>query len=135
MWKDLIVNICVICDIAEDGHLISHGESFFAAHKMFEEIADSLHDFPDAIQEIYFGARDLNPVPSIEIRKAEVQKLQPVKTTKDAARIIRDVLIEILEQTKTLDEAEDVTLGEQDLLSKIAGEAQQKLYFVQNFLK
>ena len=135
MWKDLIVNICSICDMCEDAHLNSRGESFYGQHKMFEDIADSIHDFPDAIQEIYFGARAISFVPSADIRTAEIGKLKPISNGKDGAKIIRELIIEAMDLVKALDAEEDTTVGEKDLLSKIAGTLQQKLYFLQNFLK
>lgn len=135
MWKDLIVNICLICDMCEDGHLNSYGESFYAQHKMFEDIADSIHDFSDSIQEIYFGARELGFVSSLEIRKAESERLKPIKNGKEAARIVKELIIETLDKVKELDSNEDSTVGERDLLSQIAGTLQHKLYFLQNFLK
>ena len=135
MWKDLIVNICAICDMCEDAHLNSRGESFYGQHKMFEDIQDSVHDFPDAIQEIYFGARLLSFVSSADIRTAEVGKLKPISEGKTGAKIIKDIIIETLDLIKTLDAEEDSTVGEKDLLSKIAGTLQQKLYFLQQFTK
>lgn len=135
MWKDLIVNICLICDLCEDGHLNSYGESFYSQHKMFEDIQDAINSFPDSIQEIYFGARDLGFVSSLEIRKAEAERLRPIKNGKEAARIIKDLIIETLDKVKELDSNEDSTVGEKDLLSQIAGTLQHKLYFLQNFLK
>ena len=134
-WKDLIVLLCAICDTAEDGHLNSYGESFYSEHKMFEDIQDSVKDFADSIQEIYFGARELKFVASREIRELEMEKLKNVKNGKEAARHIKDLMIVFMELVKTLDANEDSTLGEKDLLSKIAGTVQQKLYFIQNFLK
>ena len=135
MWKDLIINICAICDMCEDAHLNARGESFYGQHKMFEDISDSIHDFPDAIQEIYYGARDLAFIPSSDIRTAEIGKLKPIKDGKSGAKALKDIIIETLELVKTLDGYEDTTIGEKDLLSKIAGTLQQKLYFLQNFLK
>ena len=135
MWKDLIVNICSICDMCEDAHLNARGESFYGQHKMFEDIKDSIQDFADAIQEIYFGARAISFVPSVDIRTAEVGKIKPIANGKDGAKIIRDLIIETLDIVKALDSEEDSTVGEKDLLSKIAGTLQQKLYFLQNFLK
>lgn len=135
MWKDLIINICAICDMCEDSHLNARGENFYGEHKMFEDIADSVHDFPDAIQEIYYGARLLSFVPSSDIRTAEIKKLKPIADGKGGAEIIRDLIIETLDVVKTLDGEENTTIGEKDLLSKIAGTLQQKLYFLQNFLK
>ena len=135
MWKDLIVNICAICDMCEDAHLNARGESFYGQHKMFEDISDSIHDFPDTIQEIYYGARDLSFIPSSDIRTAEIGKLKPIKDGKSGAKALKDIIIETLEVVKTLDGYEDTTIGEKDLLSKIAGTLQQKLYFLQNFLK
>lgn len=135
MWKNLIVNICAICDMCEDAHLNARGESFYGQHKMFEDISDSVHDFPDAIQEIYFGARQLSFVPSTEIRTAEIAKLKPISDGKSGAKHIKDLIIETLDLVKTLDSEEDSTVGEKDLLSKIAGTLQQKLYFLQQFTK
>lgn len=135
MWKDLIVDICAICDMCEDAHLNSRGESFYGQHKMFEDIQDSVNDFSDAIQEIYFGARDLAFIASVDIRTAEVGKLKPIKDGKSGAKIIKELIIETLDLIKTLDADEDSTVGEKDLLSKIAGTLQQKLYFLQQFTK
>lgn len=135
MWKDLIVNICAICDMCEDAHLNARGESFYGQHKMFEDISDSIHDFPDAIQEIYFGARELPFVSSKDVREAEVAQLKSVKNGKEAARHLKDLIVVALDKAKELDADEDTTLGEKDLLSKIAGTLQQKLYFIQNYLK
>lgn len=135
MWKDLIVNICAICDMCEDSHLNARGESFYGQHKMFEDIQDSIHDFPDEIQEIYFGARDLSFVPSSDVRTAEIGKLKPISEGKTGARVIKDLIIETLDLVKGLDADEDSTVGEKDLLSKIAGTLQQKLYFLQQFTK
>lgn len=134
-WKELIVLICAICDSSEDGHLNSCGDSFFAAHKMFEDIQDSISDFADSIQEIYFGARELKFISSREIRELEINNLKNVKNEKEAARHIKDLMVAALELVKGLDADEDTTVGEKDLLSKIAGTIQQKLYFIQNFLK
>lgn len=134
-WKDLIVNICATCDMCEDAHLNARGESFYGQHKMFEDIQNSIQEFPDAIQEIYFGARAISFVPSVDVRMAEVEKLKPIASGKDGAKIIRDLIIETLDVVKVLDGDEDSTIGEKDLLSKIAGTLQQKLYFIQNFLK
>lgn len=134
-WKKLIINVCAICDTCEDAHLNSYGESFFAQHKMFEDIADSIHSFPDAIQEIYFGAREIPFVSSLEIRKNESEKLRPIKNGKDGARFIKELIIETLDVVKELDSDEDSTVGEKDLLSQIGGTLQHKLYFLQNFLK
>lgn len=134
-WKELIVLMCSICDTAEDGHLNSYGESFFAGHKMFEDVQDAVHDFPDAIQEIYFGARELPFVSSKDVREAEVAQLKSVKNGKEAARHLKDLIVVALDKAKELDADEDTTLGEKDLLSKIAGTLQQKLYFIQNYLK
>lgn len=135
MWKDLIVNICAICDMCEDSHLNARGESFYGQHKMFEDIADSIHDFPDAIQEIYFGARQISFVPSVDIRTAEISKLKPISDGKSGAKYIKELIIETLDIVKALDSEEDSTVGEKDLLSKIAGTLQQKLYFLQQFTK
>lgn len=134
-WKDLIVLLCAICDTAEDGHLNSYGESFFAGHKMFEDIQDSVHDFPDLIQETYFGARELPFVSAREIREEEVSKLKNCKNGKEAARHIKDLLVTTMDLLKVIDSDEDTTLGEKDVISKIAGTLQQKLYFIQNFLR
>ena len=134
-WKDLIVNICAICDMCEDAHLQSQGESFYGQHKMFEDIANSIHDFPDSIQEIYFGARALPFISSVDIRTDEIGKLKPVKDSKGCAKVIKDIIMVTLDLVKLLDSDEDSTVGERDLLSKIAGILQQKLYFLQNFLK
>ena len=135
MWKDLLINICAICDMCEDAHLNSRGESFYGQHKMFEDIQDSVHDFADSIQEIYFGARDLAFIASVDIRTAEVGKLKPIKDGKSGAKVIKELIIETLDLIKTLDADEDSTVGEKDLLSKIAGTLQQKLYFLQQFTK
>lgn len=134
MWKDLIVNICSICDMCEDAHLNSRGQNFYGQHKMFEDIKDSVSDFADLIQETYFGARLISFVSSSEIRTAEIKKLKPIADGKTGAEVIRDLIIETLDLVKTLD-SEDITVGEKDVLSKIAGTLQQKLYFLQNFLK
>lgn len=134
-WKELLIKICVICDTAEDGHLNSYGESFYSSHKMFEEIKEGVQDFADSIQEIYFGSRELGFVSSLELRKAEIENLKTIKNEKDAARHIKDTMISVMELVKKIDENEDTTIGEKDLLSKIGGEIQQKLYFIQNFLK
>ena len=134
-WKELLVKICVICDTAEDGHLNSYGDTFYSSHKMFEAIKEGVQDFSDSIQEIYFGARELGFVSSLEIRKAEIENLKTVKNEKEAARHIKDTMISVMDLVKKIDEDEDTTIGEKDLLSKIAGEVQQKLYFIQNFLK
>lgn len=135
MWKDLIINICAICDMCEDAHLNARGESFYGQHKMFEDISDAIHEFPDAIQEIYFGARQISFVPSAEIRTAETAKLKPISDGKSGAKVIKDLIIETLDLVKALDSEEDSTVGEKDLLSKIAGTLQQKLYFLQQFTK
>lgn len=134
-WKELLVKICAICDTAEDGHLNSYGETFYSSHKMFESIKDGVQDFADSIQEIYFGARELGFVSSLEIRKLEIENLKNIKSEKDSARHLKDIMISIMDLVKKIDENEDTTVGEKDLLSKIGGEIQQKLYFIQNFLK
>lgn len=133
-WKNLIVKICAICDLCEDGHLNSYGESFYATHKMFDDIKGALHEFPDQIQEIYFGARHIGFVPSGEIRKAEIELLKPVKTAKDAARQIKVLMADIADITKVIVDADDTTAGENDLAASIARDVQHKLYFIQNFL-
>ena len=135
MWKDLIVDICAICDMCEDSHLNARGESFYGQHKMFEDIQDSIHDFPDEIQEIYFGARQISFVPSADVRTAEISKLKPISDGKSGAKHIKELIIETLDIVKALDSEEDSTVGEKDLLSKIAGTLQQKLYFLQQFTK
>ena len=135
MWKDLIVNICAICDMCEDSHLNARGESFYGQHKMFEDIQDSIHDFPDEIQEIYFGARQISFVPSADVRTAEISKLKPISNNKSGAKQIKELIIETLDIVKALDSEEVSTVGEKDLLSKIAGTLQQKLYFLQQFTK
>lgn len=134
-WKDLIVFICAICDTAEDGHLNSFGESFYASHKMFEDIQDSIREFADLIQETYFGARELPFVASRIIRQEEVEKLKQLKNEKDAARHLKDLIVTALDLVKIIDSDEDTTVGERDVLSKIAGTLQQKLYFIQNYLR
>lgn len=134
-WKELVVLLCAICDTSEDGHLNSYGESFFAAHKMFEDIQDSIHDFPDLIQETYFGAREISFISSKEIREMEVNQLKTIKNGKDAARHLKDLIVSALDKAKEIDSDEDTTLGEKDVISKITGTLQQKLYFIQNYLK
>ena len=134
-WKDLIVKISAICDFAEDGHLNSYGDSFFATHKMFESVQDGLLGFTDQIQEIFFGARELGFVPSVDIRREEIVLLKPVKTAKEAGRQIKELMINVSELVGIIDADKDTTIGEKDLLSKIGGEIQQKLYFMQNYLK
>ena len=113
----------------------ARGESFYGQHKMFEDISDSIQDFPDAIQEIYFGARAISFIPSSDIRTAEVGKIKPISDGKSGAKAIKDLIIETLDLVKKLDSEEDSTVGEKDLLSKIAGTLQQKLYFLQQFTK
>lgn len=134
-WKDLIVFLCAICDTCEDCHLNSYGECFYAEHKMFEDIKDSISDFPDLIQETYFGARELPFVSSRKIREEEIEKLKQIKNGKEGARHIKDLIITTLDLVKIIDSDEDITVGEKDVLSKIAGTVQQKLYFIQNYLK
>lgn len=134
-WKELIVLLCSICDSCEDGHLNSYGESFFAAHKMFEDIKDSVESFPDLIQETYCGAREIPFIPSRDIREMELAQLKIIRNGKDAAKHIKNLLINALDKAKEIDSNEDVTLGEKDVLSKITGTLQQKLYFIQNYLK
>ena len=70
-----------------------------------------------------------------QISQAEFEKLKDIKSEKEAARHIKDLIVVALDLVKVLDSNEDTTVGEKDLLSKIAGTLQQKLYFIQNFLK
>lgn len=134
-WKDLTINISAIFDLCEDAHLNSYGESFYSQHIMFENIQDAIKDFADSIQEIYFGARELGFVSSAEIRKAEIEKLRPIKNGKEGVRVLKDIIIETLDIVKKLNDDQDTTVGEADLLSQIGGTLQHKLYFLQNFLK
>ena len=89
----------------------------------------------DEIQEIYFGARQISFVPSVDVRTAEVSKLKPISEGKSGAKHIKELIIETLDIVKALDSDKDSTVGEKDLLSKIAGTLQQKLYFLQQFTK
>ena len=118
---------------AKDIHYKAKGSSFYSDHLLADEIGKDIDDYMDEINEIYYLGRGEEAPASSDILKGALEFI-PEGGEIDAMfgnmqNLLLDVLTHIEELANNA-EKEDLTLGDNDLLSRISSYLEQKNGFV-----
>lgn len=128
-FNKLIIFLLAIANFAKDIHYSVHGESFYGKHLFADRIQENIYEFIDQIKEICLLGNDIEPLSSIEYLKGAIDII-PIKNPEDdKANFIqmKDLLIETLSLIEDLD---DLTKGEENLIGNIAQDLQNNLGLV-----
>lgn len=136
IWLYVICLSKVICEKCEDAHLNSHGEQFYGSHEMFANIQDAFHGFADDAMEVFYGCRDIDFPSSNQIIK-KVSEMLPEESSdvKVLAAQIKDLMLNMGAFLGKINNNGDTTIAEQDVVASFSKTLQQKLYFLNRFLK
>lgn len=129
----LIVYLLAIANFSKDIHYNCKGDSFYSKHLLCDRISDNLYSYIDGIKEVFFLAADKEPLPSGEyLSRATSQIPQISKEDKACFISLATLLVQALQ---TIEEMQDLTKGEENLIGAIAENLQTSLGLVNRQIK
>lgn len=124
--NNLIAYLLAIANFAKDIHYCAHGESFYAKHLLADRIQENIYEFIDKLKEICLLGNDIAPLSSIEyLRKAA--DIIPVKNPNDDKANFKEMQNLMIETLGLIDNMENMTKGEENLIGNIAQDIQNNL--------
>jgi len=125
-FNKLILYLLAVANFAKDIHYSCHGESFYGKHLFADRIQENLYKYIDQIKEICLLGNDIEPLSSIEyLRKAA--DIIPVKNPNDDKVNFKEMQNLMIETLGLIDNMENMTKGEENLIGNIAQDIQNNL--------
>ena len=124
----LIEYLIAICNFSKDIHYNCKGEAFYCKHLLADRIQENISEYIDQIKEVFFLTGDREPLQSGEYL-SRATSLIPQVTNEDKANFIsmQNLLVVTLQHIEDL---EDLTKGEENLVGAIAQDLQNSLGLV-----
>lgn len=124
------INILICYLYALDGylgdiHYSVHGGNFYAKHLFADRIRENIHTYIDQLKEICLLGNEIEPLPSGEYYVRSTDSI-PARTDDDKTNFIH--LQNLIVKTLALiEEIDNITVGEANLIGNIAQDLQQNL--------
>lgn len=117
---------------AKDIHYKAKGSSFYSDHLLADEIGKDIDDYMDEINEIYYLGRGEEAPDSIDILTGALEFIPTGGEVDLMFDNMQNLLLDVLTHIEELanNAEEDLTLGDNDLLSRISSYLEQKNGFV-----
>ena len=129
----LIVYLLAIANFTKDIHYNCKGDSFYSKHLLCDRISDNIYDYIDGIKEVFFLAADKEPLPSGEYLSRATNHIPQISPDDKACFIsLATLLVQVLQ---TIEEMQDLTKGEENLIDAIAENLQTSLGLVNRQIK
>lgn len=128
-FNKLISYLLAIANFAKDIHYSCHGESFYGKHLFADRIQENMYEYIDQIKEVCLLGNDIEPLSSIEYLKKAVDII-PYKNPADDKANFKEMQNLIVETLSVIEEIQDITKGEENLIGAIAQDLQNNLGLV-----
>lgn len=117
---------------AKDIHYKAKGASFYSDHLLADEIGKDIDDYMDEINEIYYLGRGEEAPASSDILNGALEFIPEGGEVDLMFGNMQNLLLDVLTHIEELADnpKEDLTLGDNDLLSRISSYLEQKNGFV-----
>lgn len=129
----LIVYLLAIANFSKDIHYSAKGEAFYSKHLLCDRISDNLYDYIDGLKEVFFLAADKEPLPSGEYLSRATSQIPQISKEDKACFISLATLL--VQSLQTIEEMQDLTKGEENLIGAIAENLQTSLGLVNRQIK
>lgn len=132
-FNTLICFLLAIANYAKDIHYSCHGNAFYGKHLFADRIQDGWYAYIDLIKEVCILGNNEEPLPSGEYL-SRATSLIPLREDEDKINFehIQNLIIVVLQH---IEEMEDLTRGEENLIGAIAQDLQQMLGLVNRQVK
>lgn len=123
--NQLIMRITAIVNYAKDIHYTVHGDAFFGKHLFADRIDGDNNEYIDLLKEVSVLGRGYQTLPSEEYLKGAIEFLPEV--TEDDQNNFENIKGLIKETLVFIEQLEDLTRGDENLIGNIAQDLQQNL--------
>lgn len=124
-FNKLITLLLAIRNFCKDIHYSCHGESFYSKHLFVDRIQEHLNEYIDQIKEVCILGNDKQPLASGEYLSRATSLIPLIEDT-DLKNFVSlgKILLDTLE---CIDTMTDLTVGEENLMGKIAQDLQNSV--------
>lgn len=129
----LIVYLLAIANFSKDIHYSAKGEAFYSKHLLADRIQENISEYLDQIKEVFFLAADKEPLPSGEYLSRATSQIPQISKEDKACFISLATLL--VQSLQTIEEMQDLTKGEENLIGAIAENLQTSLGLVNRQIK
>ena len=123
--NQLIMRITAIVNYAKDIHYTVHDDAFFGKHLFSDRIDGDNNEYIDLLKEVSVLGRGYQTLPSEEYLKGAIEFLPEV--TEDDQNNFENIKGLIKETLVFIEQLEDLTRGDENLIGNIAQDLQQNL--------
>lgn len=123
--NQLIMRITAIVNYAKDIHYTVHGNAFFGKHLFADRIDGDNNEYIDLLKEVSVLGHGYQTLPSEEYLKGAIEFLPEV--TEDDQKNFENIKGLIKETLVFIEQLEDLTRGDENLIGNIAQDLQQNL--------
>lgn len=130
--NDILCLLLAIRMISKDIHYMAFGPSFYSDHLLADNIQDDIDKFIDEINEVHYMGKGNEPPKSSYVLAGAMKYMPEIYSNLDNAWLILGKAIDMtLEKMDEINEQDVMlSLGDKDLLGRIANYLQQKNGFI-----
>lgn len=123
--NELIILLTAIQSFSKDIHYNCKGDAFYSKHLLCDRISENIYDYIDSLKEVCFLAASETPLPSKEYLQKAIYKIPDISGNDryDFSRLL-DLISETLQTIQDLD---NLTMGEENLIGNIAENLQTSM--------
>lgn len=131
VFLNLLCLLQAVYGCGKNCHYFAYGENFYALHKFADDLTDEILDWMDEIIEGFYLGRGVNAPQYADILAGAAKLVSRACDDNRENFSSLAVLVEkILQQIQEIMDSGDITAGEQDILSPIARQLQQRWGFL-----
>lgn len=123
--NELIAMLIAIQSFAKDIHYNCQGDAFYSKHLLCDRIAENINDYIDSIKETVFMARIEDMLSSKQYLEKAVQRIPDIGN--DDKESFRRLNFLITNTLSLIEELDDLSVGEENLIGNIAENLQNSL--------
>lgn len=114
-----------VANFAKDIHYNCKGDSFYSKHLLADRVEENIYDFIDDIKEIFFLAANIDTLPSKEYLNQAAGIIPDITgDDKEDFKALGELITKTL---KLIENTDNTTTGESNLLGNIAENLQKSL--------
>lgn len=123
--NEIIIYLMAVANFAKDIHYNCKGDSFYSKHLLADQVEENIHDFIDDIKEIFFLAANIDTLPSKEYLNQAAGIIPDITgDDKEDFKALGELITKTL---KLIENTDNTTTGESNLLGNIAENLQKSL--------
>ena len=123
--NEIIIYLMAVANFAKDIHYNCKGDSFYSKHLLADRVEENIYDFIDDIKEIFFLAANIDTLPSKEYLNQAAGIIPDITgDDKEDFKALGELITKTL---KLIENTDNTTTGESNLLGNIAENLQKSL--------